>query len=224
MVTGNWLSRTKSCLLGVATIVSLAGNLALAGDDIERPPGDRQIQHRGKLWPPFPRPVGKPARLVDQYHYTHYWPYPHTCEDKSSVRAALDLQASNGWIEGTTLFNYHFDKETNQLNSAGIAHLEYILFRVPGQHRAAFIQMSSSAQSDQVRVSSVQAAAGELLQDGNLPPIALRRARAYGANAQEIDMISRKFIGSTPTPRLGGNAGASAGGGATGLGGGAAND
>ncbi len=222
--TGNWSSRTRSCLWGLATFVSLSGGLAFGLDHAEGPPGDRQVEKCGKLWPPFPRPVGKKARCVDQFHYTHYWPYPHTCEDQSSVRAALNMQATNGWVEGTTLFNYHFTKETNQLNSAGMAHLEYILFRVPSQHRAAFVQMSNSAQADQARVASVQAAASGMLQDASLPPIALRRARAYGANAEEIDMISRKFLAGTPTPRLTGNAGSATGAGATGQGGAGAND
>jgi hypothetical protein len=98
--------------------------------------------------------------------------------------------------------------------------LEYILFRVPGQYRSAFVQMSNSPQNDQQRVANVQAAASTLLNDGNLPPITLRRARAYGTPAAEIDMISRQYISSTPVPRLatsgsasGASAGSSGGGG-----------
>lgn len=220
MLTRGWSRGTWSCVLGAAALVGWAGSFAFAADYcVERPPGDRQVEHCGKLWPPFSRPVGKPARCVDQYHYTKYWPYPQTCEDRNSVKNAWNAQATNGWVEGTTLFNYHFTRETNQLNSAGVAHLEYILFRVPNQHRAAFIQMSNSAQGDQARVASVQAAASQLLQDGSLPPIALRRARAYGANAEEVDMISRKFLSATPTPRLSGNSGSASGAGASGLGG-----
>ena len=220
-----WSVRAKSCLLGITTLVGLVGSSAVAGDwNTPRPPGGRQIQGRGLLWPPVPRPVGKEARLIDQYHYSHYWPHPHTCEDRNSILAVMNMQASNGWIEGTTLFNYHFDPKTNELNSAGVAHLEYILFRVPSQHRAAFIQISNSAQIDQQRVAHVQSTAGSLLQDGSLPPIALRRARAYGTNAQEVDMISRKYIAGTPTPRLNGNAGSSSGAGATGAGGGSADE
>ena len=223
-LTRNWSSRTKSCLFGFTAFVGLAGGFAYGLDHAEGPPGDRQVERCGKLWPPFPRPVGKKARCVDQFHYTHYWPYPHTGEDQNSVRNAWNLQASNGWVEGTTLFSYHFNKENNQLNSAGVAHLEYILFRVPTQYRTAFIQMTNSAQADQARVANVQASAASMLQDASLPPIALRRARSYGANAEEVDMISRKFLLGTPTPRLGGNAGSATGAGTTGQGGAGAND
>lgn len=203
MVMGNWRKRVASGLLGTAAVVSLIGNVAFAADWSERPAGGRQIQYAGKCWPPFPRPTGKEQKCVHQYHYAHYWPHPQACEDISSVRNALNMQGANGWVEGTTLFNHHFNADTNQLNSAGIAHLEYILFRVPGQYRSAFVQMSNSPQNDQQRVANVQAAASTLLNDGNLPPIALRRARSYGAAAAEIDMISRQYISSTPTPRLG---------------------
>ncbi len=202
MFWGHWRKLLACGLLGTAAVVSLLGNLGFAGDHGERPVGASQKEFKGKLWPPFPRPVGKEAGFWQQYHYAHYWPYPHSCEDQSSVRAALNLQVSNGWVEGTTLFNYHFHPETHQLNSAGLSHLEYILFRVPGQYRTAFVQMSGSAQSDQRRVANVQSAASSLLNDGNLPPIALRRGKAYGAPAGEVDMISRKYISSTPNPRL----------------------
>lgn len=194
-----WLVRS---LLGTVAVCSLLGNQGFAADYGDRPPGSTQKFFKGKFWPPFPRPEGKEASCWTQYHYAHYWPYPHTCEDTSSVRNAQNIQVSNGWVEGTTLFAHHFNAETNQLNSAGVAHLEYILFRVPAQYRTAFIQNSGSAQSDQLRVANVQAAASNLLGDNSLPPIALRRARSYGASAAEVDMMSRKWISGTPTPRL----------------------
>lgn len=201
MVLGHWRKHVACGMLGMTALVNLFSHQGFAADYSERPVGGSQKEFRGKLWPPFPRPVGKEAGFFQQYHYAHYWPYPHSCEDQGSVRAALNMQASNGWVENTTLFAHHFNPDTNQLNSAGMAHLEYILFRVPGQYRTAFVQMSGSAQNDQQRVANVQASAGHL-SDGNLPPIALRRARAYGAPAAEVDVITRQYISSTPKPRL----------------------
>lgn len=210
MFLGHWRKRLMHGLLATAAMASLLGNLGYAVDKSDRPPGGSQTEYKGKLWPPFPRPQGKEAGFIGQYHYAHYWPYPHSCEDQSSVRAALNIQASNGWVEGTTLYSYHFNPQTNQLNSAGQAHLEYILFRVPAQYRTAFVQRSGSVQDDQLRVANVQTVASGMLNDGNLPPIALRRGKAYGASAGEVDMISRKFSSSTPNPRLP-SAGASGG-------------
>ena len=60
-----------------------------AGD----PPGTRQIDSHGKLWPPYPRPVGRKQTKLHAYHYAHYWPYPQNCEDEAYVRNIIDLQA-----------------------------------------------------------------------------------------------------------------------------------
>lgn len=195
---------------------AILGHSAFAADWSERPPGGRQILYKGKLWPPYPRPTGKEAKFLHQYHYAHYWPHPQNCEDRGNVRAALNSQVANGWIDATTLYEYHFDKTTNQLNSAGMAHLEYILYRVPSIHRSAFVQMSESPQVDQIRLANVQTSASTILQGDPLPSMALRRARAYGTSAQEIDMISRNYLSGTPTPRLPVSSGSGGGGAAAG--------
>lgn len=196
--------RISAGIIGTVATCSLLSSLCLAKDDdsASRPPGSRQFEYKGKLWPPFPRPTGKEPKFIQQYHYTHYWPHPQSCEDQSSVRNALSMQVANGWVEGTTLFNYHFDPETEQLNTAGMAHLEYILFRVPAQRRSVFIQISASAQTDQARLTSVQNSMGSMLQNNNLPPVAMRRTRAYGTSAEEVDLISRKYLSGAPSPRL----------------------
>ncbi|MDB5391512.1 MAG: hypothetical protein JWM11_7158 [Planctomycetaceae bacterium] len=194
--------RISAGIIGTVAACSLAGTQLAADDSADRPPGSRQFDFRGKTWPPYSRPRGKEPTFIQQYHYTHYWPYPHNCEDRSAVNNALNIQAANGWVEATTLFSYHFDPETEQLNSSGMAHLEYILYRVPYQRRSVFIQVSPSPQTDQARLASVQNSMGTMLQSNSLPPIAMRRARAYGTSAEEVDIITRKYIGGAPTPRL----------------------
>jgi hypothetical protein len=220
LIESKFWRRISASIVGTVAFCSLASGVCQAQDDsADRTPGSRQIEYKGKLWPPYPRPRGKEPKAIHQYHYAHYWPYPQICEDRSAVNNALNLQAANGWVEATTLFSYHFDPETEQLNSAGIAHLEYILFRVPSQRRSVFIQISPTIQSDQAHLASVQTSVNTLLQGNSVPPIALRRARAYGTSAEEVDIITRKYIGGAPTPRLsvsGGGGGAAAGGAAGG--------
>ena len=202
MLCHGWKRLVLNGLGAILLSVSAFANFLFAADWTVRPVGGRQVTYKGKLWPPFPRPTGKEAKCIHQYHYGHYWPFPQNCEDRNNVRSALNTQVAQGWIEATTLYDYHFDKSTNQLNSAGLAHLEYILFRVPSMHRSAFVQMSKSGQIDQLRLANVQESANELLQGDAMPSLALRRARAYGTSAQEIDMISRNYLSGTPTPRL----------------------
>jgi len=190
-------------VIASVVVCSLAGSVCHAGGGMPNDaPGGRQTEYKGRFWPPFPRPVGKEAKWIHQYHYAHYWPYPQNCEDRVSVTNALNLQAANGWADATTLYHYHFDPETSQLNSSGMAHLEYILFRTPVHRRTVFVQMSPSVQIDQTRLASVQNVAGVLSQNAGIPEIALRRARAYGTSAEEIDVMSRRYIGSAPAPRL----------------------
>src|SRR6478672_2887019 len=100
VTTKSGLSHT--CLWGFAVILSLSAGLVRADDLADPTPGDRQVEYKGLMWPPYPRPRTKPARHIDQYHYTHYWPYPQNCEDRASVRAVINIQAANGWVENTT--------------------------------------------------------------------------------------------------------------------------
>jgi hypothetical protein len=203
LIESKFWRRISAGVIAVAALSSLAGSLCLAADyGRDQTPGARQIEYKGKLWPPFYRPPGKEAKFVHQYHYAHYWPYPQNCEDRSSVSNALNMQMANGWIEATTLFSYHFDPETHELNSSGLAHLEYILFRVPPQRRSVFVQLAPTPQVDQAHLASVQESVAGLLQNNSVPPIALRRARAYGTSAEEVDLMSRKYMGVAPVPRL----------------------
>lgn len=200
------------------------GNVAKADDDTSDesyfvdktpPPGTRQFKSGGKLWPPYPRPTGKHPTWKQHYHYAHYWPLPQVCDDRSSVRAAMDQQVYNGWLTETTLYGQHFDPTTDQLNSAGKIQLRWILLHTPAAFRSVYVQMGETAQQDQLRLASVQEIAGAIVRDGTLPPIALRNVSAYGTNAQEVDMLRRKYVATQPTPRLpvlGGGAGASSGG------------
>lgn len=202
MFENNFWRRISAGLMGAIAVCSLAGSACFAGDGLDGPPGSRQVEYKGKLYPPFGRPTGKEAKWSTQYHYGHYWPYPQNCEDRLSVHNALNAQMNNGWIEATTLFSYHFDPETEQLNTSGQAQLEYILFRTPVQRRQIYVQISPSAQADQARLTSVQTAAGAMLPNGGIPSISMRRARAYGTSAEEVDLISRRYMGGAPTPRL----------------------
>lgn len=202
MSTGMWWKTAAAGLVGAAAAWTVLAP-ATAGDGASDPtPGLRQKEHKNKLWPPFPRPTTPKAKWHDQFHYAHYWPYPQACEDRNSVRNALDQQVRNGWIAETTLYDQHFDPVTHQLNNSGKHHLRWILVSVPMQHRTAFIQMTSHPQFDQARLASVQDSAGEVVRDGQLPPILMRQTLNHGTSAQELDSLRRKYIASQPIPRL----------------------
>ena len=83
------------------------------------PAGTRQIEKDGKLWPPYPRPVGRKQTFKHGYHSAHYWPHPYNMEARAYVENLLAQQTASGRVMGTTLHDYYFHIETQKLNEAG---------------------------------------------------------------------------------------------------------
>jgi hypothetical protein len=165
------------------------------------PPGTRQEYKYGKMWPPFARPVGKGQTFWHKYHHAHYWPHPYNCQDREYVQSIVQQQANNGWEFATTLHDYHFDTETNQLNTAGEAHLYWILTQAPAQYRTTYVARGRNEQIAQHRLAMVQQSAREFCGDG-LPPICLKHDVFQGRPAIEIDTLRRLELQSIPQPRL----------------------
>jgi uncharacterized membrane protein YgcG len=186
-----------------------------AGD----PPGARQVEKHGKLWPPFPRPRGEEQTFKHKYHHTHYWPHPYVCDDRSYVASMLQQQSANGWIHATTLHDYHFDPETHQLNTAGQSHLAWILTDVPAQFRTVYIAQGADAVVGQTRSALAQQLAPQLV-PGGAAAYVVKPDRFLGRPAQEIDTLQRLDLQSIPRPRLFLIGAASKGGGSSAGGGG----
>jgi hypothetical protein len=164
------------------------------------PPGARQVEKHGKLWPPQPRPMGESQHWIHKFHHAHYWPHPYSSMDEAYTRAMIDIQTNNGWTGATTLQDYHFT-DTNQLNSAGRGQLFWILTQAPPQYRTVYVSQGMSPQIAQVRLETAQIAAREFLPDGAVP-IVLRAGSTFGRPAEEIDYLRRLELQSTPRPRL----------------------
>ena len=167
-----------------------------------RPIGARQLHLFGKLWPPFARPVGEPAHPLHTYHAAHYWPHPYYCQDRSFVRSITERQIANGWITSNTLFHYHFDRDTDELNHSGILHLNRILADSPNSYRFAFVETDVDTATSQNRLASVRLEAERMVGDANVPPIMLRVAAPVGRPAAEIQALSAKEMITVPAPRV----------------------
>lgn len=187
------------------------------------PPGARQVEKDGKLWPPFPRPTGRSQHWVHKYHHAHYWPHPYNCEDQAYVRNLWDMQASAGWTTATTLHDYYFDADSQDLNSAGRQQLFWVVTTAPQQHRTVFVAQAASAEASQMRVANVERTIREF-SPSSTPPVILRYEQFLGRPAQEIDQLRRLELQSMPRPRLfvvgvTRNSGGNMGGGGTNAGG-----
>lgn len=170
------------------------------------PVGARQKYKKGKLWPPFARPTGEPQQFSHKYHAAHYWPHPYVCQDREYVRTMEEEQAAAGWMSATTLYEYHFDNETHELNDPGQRQLMWILHTIPDKRRMAFVQASHKREISEARLASVRAAAMEISGSESLPPIMLRMADSPSRPAVEVDMIRQSELSTFPTPRIGGGA------------------
>jgi hypothetical protein len=118
------------------------------------------------------------------------------------VRSLVATQVSNGWTDATTLYDYHFDPETQQLTDAGAHQLRIILEDAPSLHRRAFVQTSFTAGANETRMASVQEIASRLTGGMSNLPVELRNTTPAGRPAREIDSLNRRIMETAPSPRI----------------------
>jgi hypothetical protein len=156
----------------------------------------------GRPWPPIPRPTGPQQNYAQRYHAAHYWPHPYVCRDRASVFEHTQAMIENGWIEQTTLHEYHFNDEDGLLTHAGDAHLRWILFQAPEAYRTIWVQTGRQPHLTDMRIQAVQLAAAEILGSAQVPQIIPRSCLPISTPAQEIDTRYRSWIQSVPEPRI----------------------
>jgi len=165
-------------------------------------PGIRQKHRHGKSWPPWTRECGEGQEFTHAYHHAHYWPYPYAQMDRAYVRNLSDQQVSGGWINATTLYEYHFDADTSDLTQPGELKLRWIIETAPVKHRLVFVQAGQDTEISQARWENVQATATRMVGEENLPPIMTRVTRPYGRPAREINQLQLLRLSSMPKPRI----------------------
>ncbi len=153
------------------------------------PVGERQIFKYGKVWPMHPRPTGPKQLWIHKYHTQKYWPLPYICADRDAVRGVWRAQVDNGWQMATTLYDYHFNVDSNTLNKSGQQHLQWILQSAPAESRQLYVQSVNDANVNQIRIASVQQAAVNLAGPDAIMPVALRVTPAAGRPAEEVSWI-----------------------------------
>jgi predicted acyl esterase len=166
------------------------------------PVGARQLYHKGKLWPPYPRPTEEKQPFWHKYHTSHYWPLPYVCEDRAFVRNLSNMQIANGWVKRNTLYDYHFESDSHALNHAGRMQLERILEDTPYQHRTVWVQKPRDPVVRTLRVESVRAEAIALVGAEHMAPIEVRRTTLHGRPADEIVRIREAELTTMPLPRI----------------------
>lgn len=171
------------------------------------PPGARQIYKYGKLWPPQPRPVGPHQLFAHKYHHTHYWPQPYLCQDRAAVASFVNVQVENGWQAQTTLYDYHFDAQTNELNSSGKSHLHWILVHVPAEHQQVSVAATSEQSRTSARMANVQREVTQLAGTSTGLQVTARITDPVGRPAAEVQSIFTSAQENMPPPILSQTAG-----------------
>ncbi len=166
------------------------------------PPGSRQHYKAGKLWPPYPRPVGPNQTFIHKYHHTHYWPYPYNCEDQQATRDIINTQVTNGWANATTMHEYHFDPATGELNSSGMRHLQWIVQSVPEEYRQIHLATTYDPQVNSERTRSIQQGLLKIAAADPSMVVNPRIANPDGRPGTEVNMIFQKASESMPPPVL----------------------
>jgi hypothetical protein len=117
------------------------------------------------------------------------------------VEATSLAQIENGWCTATTLYDFHFDGETGELNTSGRRQLHWILTHVPQDFQQVHIASSFEPQKSQARTLSVQNELSLLVSDRSVP-VSLRAAAPLTRSAGIVEAIDRAAIQSAPPPTI----------------------
>lgn len=157
------------------------------------PPGERQRLKHGKLTPVEPRPDLPPQPYWHLYHSVKNWPHPYDCVDRESIASTYATMARRGWMNTTTLHEFHFDDEFQTLNSSGISKLRYVLHNVPAEYRAVYVN-DVDRRLTPMRVANVRASLVELSGQANSLPVVARYADNPSRPAMEVEQINRQRL------------------------------
>jgi len=166
------------------------------------PVSTRQRYYKGKFWPPYPRPQGPCLPWIHVFHGAHYWPYPYNYQDRYAVREILRRQTDNGWVLATTLYDYYFDPDTQELTKSGRLRLKWILENAPARHRIVFVQAADKQEASQIRLASVKTHIAQLVGNDSMPPVMLRVTSPLGRPAEEVRNIRDAALKNQPEPRI----------------------
>src|SRR5690606_26631241 len=125
------------------------------------------------------------------------WPY--VCQDRMVVEATSLSQIENGWIPATTLYDFHFDRETGALNTSGRRQLRWILTHVPEEQQRLDVVPPFDARLAEAREMSVQNELAQL-NVGRSLPIERRIASPLTRNAIVVETIDRAAVENSPAP------------------------
>jgi hypothetical protein len=129
------------------------------------------------------------------------WPEPFVHADRAAVRAPFCVMVSNGWRRQNLLGEFHFEPSTGQLTEAGRVKVRWILTVCPEQHRMVYVHTADKEEETSARIAAVQQWAAQIAPQ-SMPQVMPTSIPDDGWPADQVDLIGRKFLASTPVPQL----------------------
>ena len=168
------------------------------------PPGGRQVEKHGLLWPPYPRSTAPKASVSTQFHHAHYWPLPYSCRDRAFVKEFMARQVAAGVTEHAALHDFHFHPDTHELTDAGRERLQAAVLTAASAGTTSPIVVAAGARPEvgYARLARVQSAVAELGAPQLAPSVSLGHGPAIGRPAEEINRLRLDELQSTPQPRI----------------------
>jgi hypothetical protein len=130
------------------------------------------------------------------------WPEPFNHWDRHAALAPWIVQINRGWELQNTVGDFHFNRETNQLTTAGEHKVHWIIYEAPIHRRTVFVQRGATADETATRIDAVQRTVARLMPEGPLPEVMATIMSPPGAPADAIDQVYRGRAAAAPAPVL----------------------
>jgi len=117
------------------------------------------------------------------------WPQPYNLMDQQAVREPFRMMIERGWQSQNTIRSEHFEEGTEQLNTYGRQHVQWVLSRIPETRRVLFVQPGQSSRQTARRLATVERVARLAEEDTGvevlLTTVSPRRSRPVSTNESE---------------------------------------
>lgn len=136
------------------------------------------------------------------YTMNKVWPQRFVETDRASVRMPFVVMTDNGWMKQNTMGPHYFKDDSHELTESGKLKVQHILNVQPMNRRTIWVLHEPGQGVTEARVQAVHTWAAQVLPPGESALVLTTVVPDYGAPAEYIDMIGRKYRESTPLPRL----------------------
>jgi len=140
--------------------------------------------------------------VVRDWKRNNCWPDPFLRPDRHAVRAPFVLMVNNGWRRQNMVADHHFEEGTTSLNEAGELKIRWIMTEAPRHHRTIYVRRAKTPEETSARIEVVRQIAAQFAEANQTPVVLETTLDASGWPADRVDMIDRRWLESTPDPRL----------------------